>query len=124
VGAENVSPIILLDHSPTDLDNVSKSRVDLQLSGHTHNGQLFPVNVVVMPFQYELPWGTIVKRHTVFTVTSVVQAWGLPVKTSGDSEILSIKVTFRSCTNVPKMQPITQWATNLCMKTIVPGEKF
>jgi hypothetical protein len=60
----------------------------------------------------------------VFTVTSVVQAWGLPVKTSGDSEILSIKVTFRSCTNVPKMQPITQWATNLCMKTIVPGEKF
>jgi uncharacterized protein len=124
VGAENVSPIILLDHSPTDLDNVSKSRVDLQLSGHIHNGQLFPVNVLVMPFQYELPWGTIVKRHTVFTVTSGVQAWGPPVKTSGDSEILSIKVTFRSCTNVPKMQPITQWATNLCMKTIVPGEKF
>ena len=72
-------PIILLDHSPTDLENVSKSRVDLQLSGHTHNGQLFPVNLLVMPFQYELPWGTKQKSNTLFIVTSGVQAWGPPV---------------------------------------------
>jgi uncharacterized protein len=117
-------PVILLDHSPTDLENVSQSRVDLQLSGHTHNGQLFPVNLVVMPFEYELAWGNKTKRNTRFIVSSGVQAWGPPVKTAGDSEILSIKVTFRSSTNVPKMQPITQWATNLCMKTVVPSEEF
>jgi predicted MPP superfamily phosphohydrolase len=87
-------PIILLDHSPTDLEDVSKSRVDLQFSGHTHNGQLFPVNLLVMPFQYELAWGTMVKRHTVFVVSSGVQAWGPPVKTAGDSEILSVKINF------------------------------
>jgi predicted MPP superfamily phosphohydrolase len=89
-------PVILLDHSPTDLENVSRSRVDLQLSGHTHNGQLFPVNLVVMPLQYELAWGTMKKRNTQIIVSSGVQAWGPPVKTAGDSEILSIKVTFRS----------------------------
>lgn len=56
--APDDSPIILLDHSLTDFENVSRSRTDLQLSGHTHNGQLFPVNLVVMPFRYELAWGT------------------------------------------------------------------
>jgi uncharacterized protein len=88
-------PILLLDHSPTDLDNVSRSRVDLQLSGHTHNGQLFPVNLVVIPFQYELAWGAGTKGNTHFIVSSGVQAWAPPVKTAGDSEILFIKVVFR-----------------------------
>ena len=88
-------PIILLDHSPIDIEAVSRSRVDLQLSGHTHNGQLFPVNLVVMPFQYELAWGTKIKGNTRFIVSSGVQAWGPPVKTAGDSEILFIKIAFR-----------------------------
>jgi hypothetical protein len=101
-------PIILLDHSPTDLENVSRSRVDLQFSGHTHNGQLFPVNLFVMPFQYELPWGTMLKQHTMFIVTSGVQAWGPPVKTAGRSEILSVRIRFISS---PKAEPISRlWA--------------
>ena len=91
--SENL-PVILLDHSPTDLENVSKSRADLQLSGHTHNGQLFPVNLVVIPFEYELPWGTRIKRITIFIASSGLQAWGPPVKTAGDSEILLIEVRF------------------------------
>jgi uncharacterized protein len=96
-------PIILLDHRPTDLESISRSRVDLQLSGHTHNGQLFPVNLVVMPREYELPWGMKVKHDTHFIVSSGVQAWGPPVKTAGDSEILFIKATFRSDTELPRL---------------------
>jgi uncharacterized protein len=88
-------PIILLDHSPTDLENVSRSRVNLQLSGHTHNGQLFPINFVVMPFQYELAWGIKKKQNTIFIVSSGLQAWGPPVKTAGNSEIILIKAEFR-----------------------------
>ena len=98
-------PVIVLDHSPTDIESVSRSRVDLQLSGHTHNGQLFPVNLVVMPFQYELAWGTKAKRNTQFIVSSGVQAWGPPIKTAGDSEILFIKVTFRSDVEPPRLRP-------------------
>jgi uncharacterized protein len=97
-------PIILIDHSPTDLESVSKSRVDLQLSGHTHNGQLFPVNLFVMPYEYELPWGMQVKHDTHFIVSSGVQAWGPPVKTAGDSEILFIKVAFRSDADLPRLR--------------------
>jgi len=88
-------PTILLDHRPTDLENVSNSRVDLQLSGHTHNGQLFPVNLLLMPIQYELAWGSRKKGNTLFIVSSGVQAWGPPVKTAGNSEILWVKVSFR-----------------------------
>jgi predicted MPP superfamily phosphohydrolase len=66
-------PVILLDHRPTDLENVSNSRVDLQFSGHTHNGQLFPVNLLVMPFQYELAWGTMKKRNTFFKAAASVE---------------------------------------------------
>lgn len=106
-------PIILVDHSPTDLENVSRTGVDLQLSGHTHNGQLFPINLVVMPFQYELPWGTKIKRHTVFTVTSGVQAWGPPVKTAGTSEILSIEISFQNRAYIQNRNSIVRWAVNL-----------
>lgn len=95
-------PIILLDHSPTDLERISRSRVNLQLSGHTHNGQLFPINLLVMPFLYELPAGAKTKGHTQFIVSSGVQAWGPPVKTAGVSEILLVKVTFKSNSNRPK----------------------
>ena len=35
-------PLILMDHRPTEIAEVSKTRVDIQFSGHTHNGQLFP----------------------------------------------------------------------------------
>lgn len=87
-------PVILLDHVPRDLENVSNTRVDVQFSGHTHNGQLFPINLVIMPFEYEIAWGTKIKRNTVFIVSSGLQAWGPPVKTAGDSEIISAKIHF------------------------------
>jgi predicted MPP superfamily phosphohydrolase len=82
-------PLILLDHRPTELDAASDNNVDLQLSGHTHNGQLFPVNLIY-PIQYELTWGYLQKRRTHFIVTSGVQVWGPPVRTAGDSEIVAI----------------------------------
>ncbi len=88
-------PVILVDHSPTDLESVSRSRVDLQLSGHTHNGQLFPVNLLVMPFEYELAWGMKTMGDSHFIVSSGLQAWGPPVKTAGTSEILLIRAVFQ-----------------------------
>jgi uncharacterized protein len=112
-GAPDNLPIILVDHSPTDLENVSKTRVDLQVSGHTHNGQLFPVNLLVMPFQYELPWGTKVKRHTVFAVSSGIQAWGPPVRTAGMAEILSIEISFHDRAHNQNMHSVVQWAMSL-----------
>jgi predicted MPP superfamily phosphohydrolase len=87
-------PLILLDHRPTDIDNVSRTRTDIVLSGHTHHGQLFPINWIT-DRQYELSWGYAKKRQTHVFVTSGVQLWGPPVRTAGASEILLIHVVFR-----------------------------
>ena len=88
-------PVIVLEHRPTDLDNVSQSGADLLLSGHTHNGQLFPLNFLTKRY-YELSWGYMLKNRTHVFVTSGIQVWGPPVRTAGASEILIVNVSFRN----------------------------
>ena len=87
-------PVIVLDHRPTEIEQVSKHGVDIQLSGHTHNGQLFPLNYIIRNL-YELGWGYKKIRDTHFFVTSGIQVWGPPVRTAGDSEIMVINVDFK-----------------------------
>jgi predicted MPP superfamily phosphohydrolase len=87
-------PVILLDHRPTDMEAVSRTRVDLQLSGHTHHGQLFPVNFVTQ-LEYGLSWGHRKTGHTHFIVTSGAQLWGPPVRTVGASEIVVVHVVLQ-----------------------------
>jgi len=91
--AKDSLPIILIDHRPTEIDEVSKTRADVQLSGHTHNGQLFPINLFTRKV-YELSWGYMKKGNTHFFVTSGIRLWGPPVRTTGKSEIMIINITF------------------------------
>jgi predicted MPP superfamily phosphohydrolase len=87
-------PIILLDHRPLGLAEVGRSKVDIQVSGHTHNGQLFPFNFITRAV-YELSWGHKQIGNTHFFVTSGIRTWGPPVRTVGDSEIMLIEVDFK-----------------------------
>jgi len=86
-------PEILVDHRPTEIDQVSKTSVDVQLSGHTHNGQLFPINLITRRV-YELSWGHKKIGNTHFFVTSGIRLWGPPVRTTGKSEIMVIDINF------------------------------
>jgi predicted MPP superfamily phosphohydrolase len=65
--------------------------VDLQLSGHTHDGQLFPVNFVTA-HEYDLSWGHLERGGAHLIVTSGVQGWGPLVRTAGASEIVVIRL--------------------------------
>ncbi len=87
-------PVILIDHRPTEIDEVSKTNVDVQLSGHTHDGQLFPINLILKSM-YRLVWGYEKIGNTNFFVTSGIRLWGPPVRTVGKSEIMVIEVRFR-----------------------------
>ena len=87
-------PIILMDHRPTEIQEVSNSAVDVQLSGHTHNGQMFPINLITRNI-YELSWGYKKVKNTHFFVTSGLRLWGPPVKTAGKSEIMMINLYFK-----------------------------
>ena len=42
-------PVILLDHQPYDLEKTEEAGVDLQFSGHTHRGQVWPMNCKSTP---------------------------------------------------------------------------
>jgi predicted MPP superfamily phosphohydrolase len=92
-GVQNNLPIIMLDHRPSDFDNASRMNVDVQVSGHTHNGQLFPLNYITSNI-YDLSWGYKIINKTHFFVTSGLQAWGPAVKTTGTSEIVVIDIDF------------------------------
>jgi predicted MPP superfamily phosphohydrolase len=86
-------PMILVDHRPTELSEVSQTKTDIQLSGHTHDGQMFPINLITRSV-YDLSWGHRKIGNTHFFVTSGIRLWGPPVRTSGKSEIMVINITF------------------------------
>lgn len=93
---ENINPrlpLIFLDHRPTQLKEIAQTKVDAQFSGHTHNGQLFPINYIIRQM-YELSWGYKKVGDTHFFVTSGLRLWGPPVKTAGKSEIMLVDFVF------------------------------
>ena len=84
-------PVILLDHRPTEIDLISKTTADVVFSGHTHHGQLFPINFITGSI-YELSHGYLKKHNTHFFVTSGIRLWGPPVRTTGKSEIMVVNI--------------------------------
>ncbi|RJP67692.1 MAG: metallophosphoesterase [Ignavibacteriales bacterium] len=93
---ENVDkkfPIIMMDHQPFGLNEAVENGVDLQLSGHTHHGQLWPFNYIT-EMVYELSWGYKKKGNTHFYVSSGFGGWGPPLKVGSRSEIVNIKLQF------------------------------
>ncbi|HUX95029.1 MAG TPA: metallophosphoesterase [Bacteroidales bacterium] len=86
-------PVILLDHRPTELEQASNTSTDVQLSGHTHDGQMFPINIITRKV-YLLSKGYLKIRNTHFFVTSGIRQWRFPVRTTGKSEIMVIDITF------------------------------
>lgn len=91
--ADHSRPIILLDHQPMHLDEAVKGGVDLQLSGHTHYGQLWPLNYLISRI-FEVGYGYLKKDGTRIIVSSGYGLWGPRVRTSGRSEILQIDIEF------------------------------
>jgi predicted MPP superfamily phosphohydrolase len=90
---DNNYPIIVMDHQPFDLDETATYGIDLQLSGHTHNGQIWPLNYIAEKI-YEVSWGYLKKGDTHFYVSCGVGTWGPPVRLGNTPEIVNIKLKF------------------------------
>jgi uncharacterized protein len=86
-------PLILMDHQPFGLNQAVENGVDLQLSGHTHHGQFWPINLITNRM-YEVSWGYKQKR-THFYVSSGYGTWGPPIRIGNQPEIVSIKLSFK-----------------------------
>ena len=95
-GADWSKYIILLDHQPSDYENEARSPADLVLSGHTHGGQMIPINYLgkwlgIVDNRY----GHEVRQGTDFIVTSGISDWELRFKTGARSEYVIITVESR-----------------------------
>jgi uncharacterized protein len=87
-------PTVLMDHQPFKLDETEAAGIGLQLSGHTHDGQLFPFNWITKAV-YEKSWGYLRKGNTQFYVSCGAGTWGPPLRTAGVPEIVDIHIHFQ-----------------------------
>jgi len=88
-------PVILLDHEPTELHTSKATGVDLQFSGHTHRGQLFPNNYITSAI-YEQDWGYLRKGALQLIVSSGFGTWGPPIRVGNRPEIVQVTVHFEA----------------------------
>lgn len=86
-------PIIVLDHQPVELEELAASGVDLDLSGHTHDGQLFPANLL-LKMLYENSYGYLKVDDMHSIVTSGVGLFGPNMRVATKAEITSIRIHF------------------------------
>ncbi len=86
-------PVILMDHQPFHLEEAVRNRVDLQLSGHTHHGQLWPLNYITEKV-YEISWGYEKREQTHIYVSSGAGSWGPPMRLGNTPEIINIHLHF------------------------------
>ncbi|HPS95098.1 MAG TPA: metallophosphoesterase [Bacteroidales bacterium] len=84
-------PVILLDHQPRNLEDAAKNGVDLQFSGHTHNGQFWPGNILVKLF-FKHSYGYLRIGDTQYFVTSGLGLWGPKYRIGTKSEIVVINM--------------------------------
>jgi uncharacterized protein len=83
-------PSIVLKHIPNNIDKLEKEGADLVLAGHTHNGQVFPFNIISKIVYKGLNYGLKNVEETQVLITSGVGSWG-PIQRIGSSrEIVHI----------------------------------
>ncbi len=87
-------PIIAMDHQPFGLEKVAQAGIDLQISGHTHYGQLWPLGHIT-DLIYELSWGYKQIGSSHFYVSSGAGTWGPPIRLGNVPEIVNYRVEFR-----------------------------
>ena len=118
-GVDKTKPIIMIDHEPRELPETARAGVDLDISGHTHNGQFFPLNLTqyfIWPNPYGIQlyskngeeidaaktakgkYGDPETEH-IDTMTSFVTSgagvYGPNMRVGTDSEVVRLEVTFR-----------------------------
>lgn len=90
---DKTKPIFVLSHEPDELQETADAGADIDFSGHTHDGQLFPGNLTIGLF-WENPCGMIKKDNMYSIVTSGVGVYGTFMRVGTDAEICSVDIDF------------------------------
>jgi predicted MPP superfamily phosphohydrolase len=84
-------PSILLAHRPINLSVAEEEGVSLQLSGHTHHGQIWPWNLMVRRIYGRFAYGLSRQNKLQVYTSSGVGTWGLPLRVGTQSEIVLLR---------------------------------
>lgn len=87
-------PVIVIDHQPKELQELADAGVDVDLCGHTHDGQMFPANLITA-LMWENSYGYMKKNQMHTIVTSGVGIFGPNMRVGTIAEICSIRVHFQ-----------------------------
>lgn len=90
---DHSKPIIMLDHQPYELEEVEKNGVDLQISGHTHRGQIWPISWITDAI-YEKSHGYLRKGNSHIYVSSGIGLWGGKFRIGTQSEYVVINLKY------------------------------
>lgn len=92
-------PVIVIDHEPKELQELADAGVDIDLCGHTHDGQMFPANLITA-LMWENSYGYLKKDHMHTIVTSGVGLFGPNMRVGTIAEISPITVHFQYRNNI------------------------
>lgn len=84
-------PVILIDHQPYDLQETADNNVYLQFSGHTHHGQILPLNWLTDKL-FEVSYGYKRKGESNIYVSSGLSLWGPPFRIGTESEVVVFRL--------------------------------
>ncbi|KAA6324522.1 3' 5'-cyclic adenosine monophosphate phosphodiesterase CpdA [termite gut metagenome] len=87
-------PFIMLDHQPYHLEEVEKNNIDLQISGHTHHGQILPISWITNRM-YEKSHGYLKKGNSHIYVSSGIGIWGGKFRIGTQSEYIVINLNIK-----------------------------
>lgn len=93
--ADETKPWIVMNHTPVELTEQAKEKVDLILSGHTHRGQIWPNNYIT-EWLYEIDYGHGIIDGMNVIVSSGFGFWGPPTRIGSQAEIWIIDLRFKS----------------------------
>ena len=89
--ADNARPMVVIDHQPYELHKTDSLGIDLQVSGHTHHGQVWPVSLLT-DHLYEQCHGYRRWSKSHIWVSSGLSLWGPPFRigTRGDLALIRL----------------------------------
>jgi predicted MPP superfamily phosphohydrolase len=90
-GRDRNRGLILLAHQPKQVFEAADAGVDLQLSGHTHGGQMFPFGYLVK-LQQPYVAGFHIHQGTALYVSRGTGYWGPPMRVGSPAEITHIEL--------------------------------
>lgn len=90
-GADNSRLTLLIDHQPREIAEKDSARIDIQFSGHTHNGQIWPGSIITSKL-FEQANGYRKWKHSHVYVSSGISLWGPPLRIGTNNEIVVFKI--------------------------------